>query len=130
MPVWKTECLKHFSAVYGLVHDRVFGYVVLLNGRYFDKKLQLKDNTSLFSAAVKKGNLEAQTLTRERGSSKKNLPVLIPELAMTVASLHWSALDTEYERWCIPSGRLLKDTRLMPLAIWDTEELLVTDPVK
>lgn len=43
--------------------------------------------------------------------------MLTPELAMTVASLHWSALDTEYERWCMPSGRLLKDTRLMPLAI-------------
>lgn len=46
------------------------------------------------------------------------LPVLTPELAMTVASAHWSALETEYERWCIPSTpRLLKDTRLAPLAI-------------
>lgn len=46
---------------------------------------------------------------------------------MTVASVHWSALDTEYERWCIPSTpRLLKDTRLTPLAIWDTDELLDT----
>lgn len=57
------------------------------------------------------------------------LPVLTPELAMTVASVHWSALDTEYERWCIPSmPRLLNDTKLMPLAIWDTDELLVTEP--
>lgn len=48
---------------------------------------------------------------------------------MTVASVHWSALETEYERWCIPSEpRLLKDTRLTPLAIWDTDELLVTEP--
>lgn len=48
----------------------------------------------------------------------RRLPVLIPELAMTVASAHWSALETEYERWCIPSRpRLLKDTKLIPLAI-------------
>ena len=46
------------------------------------------------------------------------VPVLTPELAMTVASVHWSALDTEYERWCIPSRpRLLNDTKLTPLAI-------------
>lgn len=56
-------------------------------------------------------------------------PVLTPELAMTVASVHWSALETEYERWCIPSvPRLLKDTKLTPLAICDTDELLVTEP--
>lgn len=52
------------------------------------------------------------------------------EFARTAPSLHWSALDTEYDRWCIPSRRL-KEPRLMPLgplAIWVTDVLLVTFP--
>ena len=51
----------------------------------------------------------------------------VPEPALMEASFHWSALDTEKERWCMPSLLPPKPARPPPTDTPDWRDVLLLE---